>query len=369
MSDITRIIFRQGSESERSGVVLLQGEPGYTFDAKRLYIGDGNTVGGVPVGIRNLGYVTFGPVNSNVNSNLAPASGDLVYDMGTNVVYALTGTDYTKTASYRRFGTSLTPDNVTIANNNGTISVAGASLNFSYFNTTSIGQGLEFVGGNTVLQLTTPSPELSFLNNVLQITNGSVANSKLSNMGVDTVKARLTTAGSPADVPLATFATALAPLITSPGNTIPPGTVFDYAGTTAPTGYLLCDGSAVNRTTYSALFNILGTTWGVGDGSTTFNIPDLRGRTSIGAGQGGGLTNRTLGQTLGTEQHILTVSEMPAHTHNVQNNSPSSIVGTDGIHTVQASATTSSIALQTVGGTQPHNNIQPSAVLNKIIKT
>ena len=107
----------------------------------------------------------------------------------------------------------------------------------------------------------------------------------------------------------------------------------------------------------------------VGDGSTTFNIPDLRGRTSIGAGQGGGLTNRTLGQTLGTEQHILTVSEMPAHTHNVQNNSPSSIVGTDGIHTVQASATTSSIALQTVGGTQPHNNIQPSAVLNKIIKT
>jgi len=369
MANITRILFRQGSEAERTGAVLLQGEPGYAFDSARLYVGDGNTAGGVPVGVRNLGFVTFGPVNSNVSSTLAPASGDLVYDMASNLVYTLTGADFTKTASYRRFGTTLTPDNVTIANNNGTISVAGASLNFSYFNTGSIGQGLELIGSNTIVQLPTPSSELSFNNNALQITDAAVSNSKLSNMNADTVKARLTTAGSPADVPLATFATAIAPLITSPGNTIPPGTIFDYAGSSAPTGYLLCDGSAISRTTYASLFAIIGTIWGSGDGSTTFNLPDLRGRATIGAGQGTGLTTRTLGQSVGSEQHLLTTAEMPAHTHNVGNNSPSSIVGTDGIHVVQTSAVTSSVTLQSTGGSQPHNNIQPSAVVHKIIKT
>lgn len=369
MSNITRILFRQGTEAERSGVVLLQGEPGYAFDSDRLYIGDGETVGGLPVGMRNLGFVTFGPVNSNVSSSLAPASGDVVFDMGSNLVYALTGTDYTKTASYRRFGTSFVTDNVTLQSTNGVLGVIGGSLNFSYFNTASISQGLELIGSNTVLQLPTPSPELSFNNNALQITNASVSNTKLTNMSPDTVKARLTTVGAPVDVPLATFASAIAPLITSPGNSIPPGTVFDYAGSSAPTGYLLCNGAAVSRVTYSGLFAIIGTTWGSGDGSTTFNVPDLRGRATIGAGQGGGLTNRVLGQSLGAEQHLLTTPEMPAHTHNVANNSPSAIVGTDGIHVVQTSAVTSSVSLQSTGGSQPHNNIQPSSVVNKIIKT
>ena len=96
-----------------------------------------------------------------------------------------------------------------------------------------------------------------------------------------------------------------------------PGLVFAFAGSVAPTGTLLCDGSAVSRTTYAALFAAIGTTWGVGDGSTTFNLPDLRGRAPIGAGQGSGLTNRTLGGTGGAETHTLTAAESgaPAHSH------------------------------------------------------
>ena len=67
-------------------------------------------------------------------------------------------------------------------------------------------------------------------------------------------------------------------------NTTPSGVIIQFAGTTAPTGYLICDGSAVNRTTYPNLFAAIGTTWGSGNGTTTFNIPDLRGYFLRGSG-------------------------------------------------------------------------------------
>ena len=84
---------------------------------------------------------------------------------------------------------------------------------------------------------------------------------------------------------------------------VPIGTILDYAAATAPDGYLVCDGSAVSRTTYAALFAVIGTTWGTGDGSTTFNVPDFRGRTSIGSGTGtgGNATAHALASTGGDE--------------------------------------------------------------------
>lgn len=69
-------------------------------------------------------------------------------------------------------------------------------------------------------------------------------------------------------------------------NLVPSGTMLPYAGSAAPTYYLLCDGTAVSRSTYATLFGVISTTFGVGNGSTTFNLPDLRGRTFIGAGTG-----------------------------------------------------------------------------------
>jgi microcystin-dependent protein len=73
---------------------------------------------------------------------------------------------------------------------------------------------------------------------------------------------------------------------------LPVGSVSMFAGSSAPTGWLLCNGAAVSRTTFSALFAIIGTTYGAGNGSTTFNVPDMRGRAAIGVGQGSGLTDR-----------------------------------------------------------------------------
>jgi microcystin-dependent protein len=85
-----------------------------------------------------------------------------------------------------------------------------------------------------------------------------------------------------------------------------------FAGSVAPEGYLLCDGSAVSRTDYADLFTAIGTTYGAGDGATTFNVPDLSGRVVLGVSQ-----SHTLGSTGGEATHVLTSSELPAHVHEV----------------------------------------------------
>lgn len=92
----------------------------------------------------------------------------------------------------------------------------------------------------------------------------------------------------------------------------PAGIVMSFAGATAPEGWLLCDGSAVSRSSYSALFSAIGTTYGAGDGSTTFNLPDLTGRVVIGVSG-----SHALGSTGGEASHVLTSGEMPAHVHEV----------------------------------------------------
>jgi len=149
------------------------------------------------------------------------------------------------------------------------------------------------------------------------------------------------------------------------GATIPTGSVIPFAGITAPTGWLLCNGAAVSRSTYSTLFGVIQTTYGVGDGSTTFNLPDLLGRTPIGAGQGSGLTNRPLAQKIGAETHTLTIPEMPSHNHTYQ---PGGSGTTAGFPT-QAIRSTTLLNTGLTGGGQAHNNIQPSLALNYIIKT
>lgn len=88
------------------------------------------------------------------------------------------------------------------------------------------------------------------------------------------------------------------------------GIVIPFAGSTAPQGWMLCDGSAVSRTTYAALFAVIGTTYGEGDGETTFNIPNLAGRVVIGSSQ-----SHALGTTGGSETVTLTADQLPSHTH------------------------------------------------------
>jgi len=97
-------------------------------------------------------------------------------------------------------------------------------------------------------------------------------------------------------------------------HTPPIGSVFAFAGSTPPPGYLLCDGSTVSRVDFPDLFAVVGTTYG-GNGQPMFKLPDLCGRVVAGAGAGTGLTPRELGQSLGAEAHTLTSGEVPLHTH------------------------------------------------------
>jgi len=203
----------------------------------------------------------------------------------------------------------------------------------------------------------------------------------------------------------------------------PVGEVTMWTTNTAPTGWLVCDGSAVSRTTYSGLFAVIGTVYGAGDGSTTFNLPNLKGRVVVGRDSADADWD-TLAETRGSKTHTLTSAEMPSHTHiqdahghgqnphahfmwlaTSSNGSHSHTYSWDDTSTIQrgtgsfstASAPTPSTdntstagshthdvigytanetatnivttaTNQNTGGDGAHNNIQPSIVLNFIIR-
>lgn len=165
-------------------------------------------------------------------------------------------------------------------------------------------------------------------------------------------------------------------------DTVPVGAISDFAGTSAPTGWLLCYGQAISRTTYDDLFAVIATTFGVGDGSTTFNLPDLRGRVSAGqddmggtsanrlTGTSGGVDGDTFGATGGAETHTLTEAEMPSHDHNAPTGTNfSSYVGGAGLGVGSRQFTGErGVATDSTGGSSAHNNVQPTIILNKIIK-
>jgi microcystin-dependent protein len=159
-----------------------------------------------------------------------------------------------------------------------------------------------------------------------------------------------------------------------------------FAGNFQPRSWAFCSGQILSIAQNTALFSLLGTTFG-GNGQTTFALPDLRGRTPIGFGQGPGLSNYSLGELGGSQTHTLIQTEMPAHIHTVTMQAVSSNgnTSTPGTNTYLArvvdSRTTPINAYSTAapdvasvggstsvtGGNQPHNNMQPYLAMNYII--
>jgi microcystin-dependent protein len=153
------------------------------------------------------------------------------------------------------------------------------------------------------------------------------------------------------------------------GLAIPTGSLLDYAGSSAPSSaWLICDGSAVSRTTYANLFAVCSTTYGAGDGSTTFNLPNVKGRSTLGVGDSGtaGHTNHLLGGAGGEETHLLSISEIPSHTHTI----PSvQTIGTSGPTSYTGTTGSGQNTGSTGGGAGGHNTMHPYLTVNKIIKT
>jgi microcystin-dependent protein len=161
------------------------------------------------------------------------------------------------------------------------------------------------------------------------------------------------------------------------------GQIMMFAGNFAPRGWALCEGQVLSIAQNTALFSILGTTYG-GNGQTTFALPDLRGRVPIQPGQGPGLSSYTLGQSAGVENVSLLISNIPAHNHPLeastgagdapspQNAVPAVTVDPNtqqplSSYNTSPNTTMAAASVGFAGGSQPHTNVQPYLCVNFII--
>lgn len=156
-----------------------------------------------------------------------------------------------------------------------------------------------------------------------------------------------------------------------------------FGGNFAPRGWAFCQGQLLSIAQNTALFSLLGTTYG-GNGQTTFALPDLRGRVPMQQGSGPGLTPRVLGEQGGTETVTLLITQMPAHNHTAvistkantgsgNDTLPTNNYWTEGNYNTGTNTQMNPAAVQATigisGGSQPHNNMQPFLALNFIIAT
>lgn len=154
------------------------------------------------------------------------------------------------------------------------------------------------------------------------------------------------------------------------GDTLPIGAIVPFGGWDAPTGWLICDGTLLNKTAYPELFNAIGYSFGGEEGGSTFGLPDLRGRVPLGLKE----TDTDfdgMGLTGGEKTHTLTVAEMPSHDHEMWADANETLQDQYGVSTnsiLYNHKRVSWAKTSSTGGGQAHNNLQPYQTVNYIIK-
>jgi microcystin-dependent protein len=278
-----------------------------------------------------------------------------------------------------------------------TAKIAAAAVDATKLATSIAGAGLTG-GAGTALSVVVDGTTIEITTDTLNVKAGGIGTTQLADLGVTT--------GKLADnaVTLGKLATAISDYF------VPIGTVLDFGGATAPTGYLLCYGQAISRTTYSVLFGIIGGAFGIGDGSTTFNLPDCRGRVAAGKDNmggsaasritfaGSGIDGTGMGATGGDEEITLVEGQMPSHTHVAASHTHTVtdsghthsyhdiLSGAGGTPQISAggavggtttdsspgsanlSATGTVVTLNDTGNDAAHVNVQPTIIFNKIIR-
>jgi microcystin-dependent protein len=427
----TKIQLRRGTATQwtTANPVLAAGEVGYETDTGNIKVGTGTAGSGA---WNNLPYyqlprVSVVPATSS-NLNAANYLVQGIYRLATN---NNSGVTWTGTPSdFHSANTAESTLTVTIHQYTGQTTLTQQVLTQRTTTTGSVKQWVRLWDGTTLTAWTSTS-HLSDS----EVTTATIANATSTTDGVTDAKLRWSaagsvigrsaaTAGAPADIVAGTdghvlrragtdigFGTIVSAGIASDAVIaakiaanavtyaklatdilqvlVPIGSVLPYAGSSAPSSqWLICNGSAVSRTTYSALFGVLSTTFGSGDGSTTFNLPDLRGRTAVGVNTAAYLT--TLGATAGSADAIVvshnhtatstsTVTD-PGHTHtfarfevgNVTAGANTAGNKQDVNRTTSSSTTGITVATSTTvnstGSSGTNANLPPSIALNFIIR-
>ncbi len=337
----------------------------------------------VTIPVQNAGHVVFvaafesgaGLITRLANTGSGADGANMIGIQDTGALIAAT----TVEGALTEVVTSLN----TLLSNLGTISnlwkrdgtnAASANIPMGGFKFTGLVDGSAATDSATVGQVSALNSTISNLGNTFVRKDGTTTMTGILNAG----NFRISDVAAPSAGADATNKTYVDALL---AGAAPAGLISGFGGTVAPSGWLLCNGAAVSRTTYATLFAAIGTTNGAGDGTTTFNVPDSRGRVLVGAGTGAGggatgsgvvtggaaLTPRTVGQWFGEETHTLTLAETPAHTHTL----PSGCGGGGGTTSVECvfNGVPSTWTTTSQGGGSAHNVMQPGLTCSFIIKT
>lgn len=246
------------------------------------------------------------------------------------------------------------------------LTASSSAVNYAAFNNSATGNpvGLQSAGTDSNIQFNLASKGTSPV--VLVAASTTVPLQIISGTGYQhTTSFAISNTAASRTVTLQDADGTVAYLSDITSSSVPTGAVFWFPVASNPTGYLACNGTAVSRTTYAALFALIGTTYGAGDGSTTFNLPNLARRTIIGeGGAGSGVIGNTVASVGGSETQAILFTNLPT-----------SIPASNGVINTQsvASGVNTNVpggaATWTTGSAVAPNNMQPSMVLRPLIKT